>query len=70
MKKIIICILIILISLACYAKSKHTGKIKFLKSRCIMGYLYYDWVGREKFDSIPVLDKAGKMIKCEDECEK
>lgn len=66
---IIFSILIFLIVSVCYAKSNHNKKLKLLKPRCIMGYLYYDWVGRYKYDSIPVLDSNGKMVKCNNECE-
>lgn len=70
MKKLITILLIFLfITTVAYAKKKHQQKIKYLKPRCLMGYLYYDWVGRAKYDAIPVLDKKGRMIPCKDECE-
>lgn len=69
MKKLIVCVIIIIVSISCYAKSKHKDKLKYLKPRCLMGYLYYDWVGRVKYDAIPMLDKKGRMIPCKDECE-
>ena len=69
MKKIIVLIILLSIVSICYAKSKHNKKLIYLKPRCLMGYLYYDWVGRYQFDAIPMLDKKGKMIPCKNECE-
>lgn len=70
MKKIIAVILILLAVSICFARAKRPAqKLKMLKPRCIMGYLYQDWVGRQQFESIPVLDKDEKMVKCTNECE-
>lgn len=67
MKRIFIIILIL--SIASISFAKGNKKIKYLKPRCIMGYLYYDWVGRPKYVSIPVLNDKGNIVKCSNECQ-
>lgn len=41
--------------------------VEFTVPICIMGTLYYDWIGRPKGVCIPVLDPEGNPVDCADD---
>jgi hypothetical protein len=63
MRALITVLLIVLCCSVAVAKKKQ-NKIIFKKSKCFAGFLYYDWVGRHKFETIPVL-RNNKFVKCD-----
>lgn len=42
------------------------ARLKYKKPMCLSGTLYYDWVNRDKYLCIPVLDKKGDPRVCYD----